>query len=189
MKEYLDSISALSFSLKELISGITFGKFFKSVISLAIIAIMFAFMYEYFSSYFFYSKLEKQIKIIEEIKRISTDNEEIKKASDSALLSIIKDINYTRIKTNYSNSIKNVFTNRLLESLLKILAACIIPIIAIISSLKDKDNSSTIIGSIAFIFIFGTISIFIPVIYQIWVNMLLIILAEILVLLPFMNKK
>ena len=193
MAGYLDTANELTKGLNSLFSNLTLGRFLKWVfVILLLSAIALLFYEKAISSSFYYGKLERKLEIIEKVKSIDSSDSLVRVTINQKLLETLNELNPPQ--SNYLESI-NLALGFSFQSiwivLLKLLGAVILPILIIFSARGDSNKKDTITGSIIFIIIFGVISLFIPVIYSIWVNVLGMPLLQILVLLPFMwrNKK
>ncbi|AMM51148.1 hypothetical protein TH61_08100 [Rufibacter sp. DG15C] len=189
MKDFLDSASAFSLSLKELFSNYSILRFLKGISPLIIILLSGITIYELYSSHFYYEKLEKKISLVDKIRKVSIDNTSIKQKADDELLLILAEVNHSPVSQPHSIFFSSILSEQALDIFLKILGAVIIPLGVIIASWNDIDSTSKITGAFIFIVFFGVTSIFIPTIYSSWVNFALMPVLQILILLPFMKKE
>lgn len=193
MGGYIDNANELTKGLNALFANLTLGKFVKWIFVILPLSIISLIIYDkVVSSTFYFNRLERRLLIIEKIQSLNSNDSLVKKAIDQRLLETLNELNPPQ--NNYfeviSLSLGFTFESFWL-TMLKILGAAILPILIIFYSRGDSDRRNAITGSIIFLLIFGTISIFIPVVYSIWVNVIAMPFLQILVLLPFIlkNKK
>lgn len=189
MSKYLETANELTNGLNSLFKNLTLWKFLKWIGTIFLIAVIALFIYEnFFSSSFYYDKIDRKIEVIEKIQNLSKNDSVIQYEINQKLLETLKvvdipDANYLSMKELNFKLSKNFW-----EYLIKILGALLLPVLIIFSVRNDSDNNDTIVGAIMFIIIFGIISFLIPTIYNAWINFFLMPIIQVLILLPFIMK-
>ena len=182
MSSYLDSASGLANGLASIAKNITLGKFIRWTFTLLVIGAIVLYAFDRYSSTFFYNKLDRKIAVLEKIQRLGATDTLIQKETQKKLLEILNSIDQP------SNS-STILPQSVWVALAKVLGAIIFPLLAILFSLKAPDRKSIIAGGLVLIVVFGTISIFIPIIHSLWINFFLFPVVEILILIPFIPRK
>lgn len=135
-----------------------------------LITVIALFIYEnFFSSSFYYDKIDRKIEVIEKIQNLSDNDSIIQHEINQKLLETLKgvdipDANYLNIK-----ELNFKFSKKFWEYLIKILGALLLPFLIIFSVRNDTDKNDTVVGATMFIIIFGIISFLIPTIYSVWI--------------------
>ena len=192
MSKYLETANELTNGLNSLFKNLTLWKFFKWIVTIFLIAVIALFINEnFFSSSFYYDKIDWKIEVIEKIQNLSDNDSIIQHEINQKLLETLKgvdipDANYLNIK-----ELNFKFSKNFWEYLIKILGALLLPFLIIFSVRNDTDKNDTVVGATMFIIIFGIISFLIPTIYSVWINFFLMPIIQVLILLPFIikNKK
>lgn len=191
MSSYLESSTELIKALTSLFQSITLWKFLRWAFSILMIFALSLFVYEKFiSSSFYYEKLERKLILIEKVKKLTPNDSLVNSAVNKNLLKILNELNPP--ENDYLQSIHidlyNLPTKGISTILLKLIGASLLPLVIIISSRGEPNRKSTVTGAILFILFFGVIAIFIPIIYNIWLNIIIMPFIELLFLMPFMLK-
>lgn len=189
MSRYLETVNELTKGLNSIFSGLTLGKFLKWITTLIAIVVIVLFVFEFFfSSAFYYDRMDRKIHIIEKVKKIGANDERIREQANERLLEILEDLDAPTSKAWKWENFNFVISDSIWNSIIKFLGAVIFPLIILVSARRDPDRKNIMVGVLALIAIFGTISFFIPVIYSVWVNFVLMIAIEIILLLFFAKK-
>lgn len=189
MNGYIENTTELIKSLNTLFSTMTLWKFVRWILVILFILAFALFCYEkLLSSSFHYDKLEKKLAIIEKVKNLSANDSITNVEINKNLLIVLNNLNPP--ESNYLQTINPGFVfESFSEIILKLIGSSILPLLIIIASREEQNYKSAKIGAMFFIILFGLIALLIPVIYNIWVNVIAMPFAQLLVLIPFMTKK
>ncbi len=193
MSKYLETASELAKGLHMLFRNLTLGRFLKWIISLLLIGGIIFFVFEsFFSSSYYYDRIDRKIEIIEKVQAISGGDSLIAVRTNEELMEVLKELDKPKTKLIDLSDVNITVTQAFTEGLIKFLSAIFIPLIIMYSSRKDPDYGDIVIGAIAFIVVFGTIAVFIPTIRSVWINFLIIPVVQIIglaVLAVFQRKQ
>lgn len=169
--------------LASITKGITLGKFIRWIVSIIIIAAIVLFLYNtFFNVNIFYNKLDRKLIIIEKIQSLSKGDSTIISETHKRIYEIIRNLEPSR-------NIKMTFPDSNWAVIIKIMGALLLPFLAVIASWRTNDRASLITGAVVLSLVFGVIAVFIPTIYSVWINFIIVPVAEILVLIPFILKQ
>jgi len=177
MGQLSETLAVITENIKVFSKAFTGRKIIFSVITLIILISVSLLVFDYFTGYLYFGRIERKINVLEKIENKSDENKFKEKVKES----YFQILNET---TSY-NAKKNIIIDKKSKSyevILKILISLILPVILLITTLGKPDFKNTFIGVLIFIFIFGFISAIIPIIYKMWLTGLIIILFEIIVL-------
>lgn len=188
MGNYIETTNELVKGLNSIFKGLTLWKFLKWIITIAIVIGIGLFIFEsFFSSSFYYDKLDRKLIVIEKIKSINSKDSAISNAVNEQLLKTLNQLDQP--EPEYFKTLENLkIPGGITNAIIKFTGAILLPLLIIFASRKDPDNSNTITGAVMFIIIFGIVALFIPIIYSVWLHFLIMPLIELLVLVPFMLK-
>lgn len=190
------SAKTLADSLHVLFSKVSLSSVIKWCVSLLIIAILGLFLYEtFFSSSFYYGKLEHKLELIEKAKRIGGEDSLIQITVNQKLYETLHELEPLR-KAQFNFEITStIFKESMPNYFIKILGLLILPFIMILAAFNDPDLKGIIKSLLIISTIFLPFSIFTPSIYSPWINLILTPFVQIIILWPFVlyqerqNKK
>ena len=191
MSNYLESASNLTQGLAHLAKGFTLAKFVKWIIVLILIASTALYFYEnYFASTYFYNKIDRKISIIDKVQRLGGSDSTIIIKSHKNLQNILDNLDPPQKQFFNSTNVRLFFSKYIVPNFIKILGAIILPLLILLISWRTtEDKKDIIVGAILLAVVFAIIAIIIPTIHSLWVNFILMPIAQIIVLLPFIPKK
>lgn len=176
MSKYLESAGDLLKGMNSIFSRITIGKFLKWILTILIISSAVLFLYEkFFTSTFFYDRIDRKVEIIKEVKDIGSEDIVITSLANEKLINVLDNLDPPE-GIAFSPYVST-------DMLIKILGAAIIPFIIVLLTWKDSDRIDSFLGAGFFLIVFGLIAIITPVIYSSWVNFGIIIIMEVLAIL------
>lgn len=186
MSKYLETATELTKGLNSLFSSLTIGKFIRWIIVIMIISGITLFSYDnFFNSSNHYDKLDRKIKIIENVKNLNSNDSILTKSIHRELLEILNELDPPQHTSLNTDSIVTFISENFWEYLIKSLSAILLPIFLIFTVPKGPERKNATIGAIAFIIVFLPIAWFIPDIYHIAINFVIILIAQLLALIIF----
>ena len=192
MSKYLETASELTKGLHLLFKNLTLGRFLKWIISLIVIGGLLFFVFEsFFSSSYYYDRIDRKIQIIEKVQTISKGDSAIALRTNEELLEVLSELDKPKTKIIDLSDVNITITQAFTEGLIKFLSALFVPLIIMFNSRKDPDYGDVVIGAMAFIVVFGAIAIFIPTIKSIWINFFMVPVFQIigLAIISFFSQK
>jgi hypothetical protein len=144
-------------------------------------------IFENYTGYFYFSKIEKKIVMLNSLNELSKE----KISKNSELYPIYKDlvINIQSYPIEPSSIAKSILPEQqITEKVLKFISGALLGIILLIMGILDgiagkKDWQDNVSGGLVTAIVFGLFSIIIPTVYSIWINIVVFPLIQIAVLL------
>jgi hypothetical protein len=185
MSRYTETAIELTNGLSSLLSVLTLSKFVKWIITIIITTLIVLFIYEnFFSSNFYYGRIERKLDIIERAKRISSNDSLINKLANKKILEVLNHLDPPRHQNFEFRSYDLSFFGNIQNNMVKVLGALVLPFLIAFASRKEPNSKNTTTGSLAMFIFFGVVAVLIPTIYSPWFNFFLIILIEVIILVP-----
>lgn len=166
-----ESIAAITISIKEVLTSMSIKRFLIWTFFILIVTLLIFYIYESYTGNFYFSRVNKKIDLISKIDNLVEGDSLMHKNIVNELNVIVSEVSNYKTKKGFDEKV--IFSKNLIEGLFKFLTALIVPLIIIIYSLYEKDETerkNMMFGGILIGLIGGLVAIFIPTIYQPWVN-------------------
>ncbi|KAA1267905.1 hypothetical protein FH589_06440 [Leptospira interrogans] len=187
MSSIIDSLSALSVSIRDLIALIVSPKGLITLVSLLILIVASLIVYEYTTDQFYLSRYQKKLILFERI--ASFDPKKIQAEEELLLLrrNLITELNEYQPKKKFSLNQSLEIPVHGWEGVLKFISGAFFGILMLFYGVfsTEEDRKDTIIGSILYSVVVGGIFYFIPIIFFPWVNYFILPIVPFILLLGY----
>jgi hypothetical protein len=175
MGQLSESLAVITENLKAIFKNFTGKRIMVSIFSLMVLIFITLLAYDYFTGYLYFNRIGKKISILEKIEYKSDEGIFKDKIKESYFNILQETMSYdTKKSITIDKNSKNY------KIIIKVLVSLVLPIIILFAVLGTPDAKNAFIGVLMFIFVFGFISAFIPIIYKLWLTCLIIIVLEII---------
>lgn len=177
MAQLSEALAVITENVKTIVYTFTGRKIFFSTITILILASISFLTLDYFTGYLYFNRLDKKIKVLQQIENKSDENLFKQKVKES----------YFEIlnETNSYHTLKKISIDKDSKTygiMVRIVISMILPILILFSSVGDQNFRNIFIGVIIFIVLFGFISALIPIISKLWITCIVIIFGELIIL-------
>lgn len=192
MEKTLESVALITSTIKEIVKGFTYKRSILGGLIIAITIFMILTVFEHYTGYFYFSRIDKKINTLQKLKDLEIKDECVNFMLEQEIESVLIYMSeYDVVKTenlipNFLTSNNVTFSN---EGYFKFLSGLIIPVIIVLIGFKDDDRKNILVGGIFIGLITGFIAVLIPTIYNIWFNIIFIPIIQGGVLIYYSTKK
>jgi hypothetical protein len=184
----LEVVNGITQGLATLANSITLAKFLRWILTIIVIAAIVLYSYDSYGLISYYNKLDQKLRIIERVQVLAKGDSTISVHSRKKLLEILNDIDPPIKSGSVFLEDIDMSSKDLKVYFLKLLSAAVLPMLIVVANAKTLQKSDLLVGAGIYFIVFGILALIIPIVYSVWVNFLIILIAEIISLIILSKK-